>query len=107
METITLAGRRRRGAFILISVVCCCLLHALNGSAARADGTLVSVRVVPERVTLRGARAAQRFVVLGAFADGLERDVTGQSHFSISGPRFASLDQAGRVVAQADGEMDL
>src|SRR4051812_37185604 len=100
METMTLARRRRRSAFISISVVCCCLLHALNGSVARAEGTPVSVRVVPERVTLRGARAAQRFVVLGAFADGLERDVTSQSRFALSDPRIASLDQAGRIVAQ-------
>ena len=107
METMTLAGRRRRSAFIPISVLCCCLLHSLNGSAAHACDTPVSVRVVPERVTLRGARATQRFVVLGAFADGLDRDVTSQSHFSISDPRLAALDQAGRVVARADGELEL
>jgi len=104
---MTSAGQRRLSAIIPISVACCCLLHALNGSTARAGDTPVSVRVVPERVTLRGARAAQRFVVLGAFADGLERDLTGQSHFSLSDPRFASLDQTGRVVARADGELDL
>jgi hypothetical protein len=88
-------------------VACCCLLHALNGSPARADGTPVSVRIVPEHVTLQGARAVQRFLVLGAFADDLERDVTGQSHFSISDPRFATLDRAGWVVALADGEFEL
>src|ERR1051326_1051767 len=100
METMTLARRQRRSMFISISVVCCCLLHALNGSMARAGDAPMSVRVVPERVPLSGARAAQRFVVLGAFADGLERDVTGQSHFSLSDPRLAALDQAGRVKAR-------
>src|SRR5262245_28799184 len=98
---------RRRAAFIAISVAWCCLLPAPNGPAARADDTPVSVRVVPERVTLHGARAAQRFVVLGAFADDLERDVTGQSRFSISDPRLASLDPSGRLVALADGELEL
>src|SRR5207245_4238142 len=107
MEPITLASHRRRGALIPLVVVCCCFLHAVSGSAARAGDTPVSVRVVPERVTLSGARAAQRFVVLGTFADGLERDVTSQSRFSLSDSRFASLDQAGRVAARADGELDL
>jgi hypothetical protein len=107
METTTLAGQRRRGPLILITVALCCLPHFLNASAARAAETPLSVRIVPERVTLHGARAGQRFIVLGAFADGLERDVTGQSHFSISDPQIAALDQAGRVVAQADGEFDL
>src|SRR5262249_53282568 len=78
-----------------------------HGSAARAGDTPLSVRIVPERVTLSGARAAQRFVVLGAFADGLERDVTSQIRFSLSDPKLASLDKAGRIVARADGEFDL
>jgi hypothetical protein len=100
------AGRRRHGAFILLSLATCSLL---NGPAVRAgEGPLmVSVRIVPERVTLQGSRAGQQFVVLGTFADGLERDVTSQSRFSISDPRLASLDPAGRVVAAEDGEFDL
>src|SRR5262245_57873690 len=85
---------------IPLSLACCLVLPA------RAGDSPVSLRVVPERVTLRGARAAQRFVVLGAF-DGLERDRTGKSRFSISAPRLATLDQAGRVVALADGELEL
>src|SRR5262249_13386210 len=98
---------RRRKALSAISVICCCFLQALHGSAARAGDTPLSVRIVPERVTLSGARAAQRFVVLGAFADGLERDVLSQTRFSLSDPKLASLDQAGRIVARADGEFDL
>src|SRR5215470_10337131 len=98
---------RRRKALIAISVICCCFLQALYGSRARAGDTPLSVRIVPERVTLSGARAAQRFIVLGAFADGLERDVTSQTRFSLSDPKLASLDRAGRIVARADGEFDL
>jgi hypothetical protein len=87
-----------------ITLALCCLL---TGSAALAAGDPASVRVIPERVTLHGARAAQRFVVLGAFADGLEREITGQSRLSISDPLLASLDPAGRIVAKADGELVL
>jgi hypothetical protein len=107
MASTTRDGRRWRGALIPIAVACCCLLHTLNGSAVAADETLVSVRIVPERVTLQGARAGQRFLVLGAFADGLERDLTSQSRFSLSDPRLAALDESGRVTARADGECDL
>ena len=109
MQTVTPAPGRRRGAFIPIAVAVCCLLHIQNGSRARAGEppAVLSLRIVPERVTLQGARAGQRFVVLGTFADGLERDVTSQSRVSLSDPRLASLDQAARVVAVADGEFDL
>jgi hypothetical protein len=116
-------GDERSSPFL---VVCCCLLFALNGSpaggdpipaeAARpaapaaappVDSAMVSLRVVPQRVTLWGARAAQRFVVLGMFADNLERDITPKARFSLSKPSLASLDQAGRIVARADGEFHL
>src|SRR5262249_44069624 len=90
------------------------LAVALNGAPVRAAGeaakpqaALVALRIVPERATLWGARAAQRFVVVGTFADGLERDVTGQSHFTVSDPRLVSLDPAGRLAARADGELEL
>jgi hypothetical protein len=46
-------------------------------------------------------------VVLGVFADGLERDVTSQTRFSVSDARIAALDQMGRVEAKEDGELDL
>src|SRR5262245_35908755 len=103
---------RLHRALIPVEAICCFLQHALSGPAPaaappRAGAAVMSLRVVPGRVTLWGARAAQRFVVLGMFADGLERDITRQCHFSISNPRLATLDQAGRIVAQADGEMEL
>src|SRR4051794_24727937 len=85
----------------------CCLLPALLGRAAGADEAPLSVRLVPARATLRGARAAQRFVVLGTFADGLERDVTSRARLSLSDPPPASLEAAARVAARADGELDL
>jgi hypothetical protein len=91
--------------FVLIGF--CCLLCALNGSSLRAADAPVSVRIIPERVTLQGAHAAQRFVVLGRFADDLERDVTSQCKFSISDPKLASLQPTGRIVALADGELEL
>jgi hypothetical protein len=106
MASTTLAGRRR-GPLLPVAVVCCCLLHTLSGSTVAADDVPVSVRVVPEQALLQGARAAQRFVVLGTFADGLERDLTDRSHFSLSDTQLAILDQAGRITSRVDGECDL
>src|SRR5213594_3808532 len=107
METMDLRGCRSCSLIVLVLGLVCCFLAAsagdISGKAAKPAGpqpvsAMVSLRVVPKQVTLWGARASQRFVVLGMYADGLERDVTSQSRFSISNPRLATIDQAGRVV---------
>ena len=64
---------------------------------------LLSLRVLPEEVTLWGAKATQRILVLGRYSDGLNRDVTPESRFSTSHPGLAEVDGAGRVTALADG----
>src|SRR5436309_14224949 len=92
---------------MFIAFFCGSFLLPPTVGAASPGASLVSLRVTPESVTLHGARAAQRFVVLGMFADGLERDVTSQARFSLSDPRLASLDRTGRVMALADGEVAL
>ena len=76
-------------------------------SASGSTGKVLSVRVVPDEVKLWGAGAAQRVLVLGRFADGLERDVTLQSKLSISDSTQAKLKEPGQVVAVADGEATL
>ena len=57
----------------------------------------VSIRIVPEKVTLWGAQASQHFIVLGQYADGLERDVTSIAHFSVSDPKKGEIDRSGKV----------
>ncbi len=76
---------------------------AITGLAASHEPTLVSLRLVPAEVSLRGREASQQFVVLGTFSDGLERDLTSQSSFQLSDPLLARADEAGRVVAIAEG----
>src|SRR5438094_2913438 len=68
-------------------------------------GKLLSLRLVPHDVSLWGARASHRFLVLGKYADELERDVTSQSHFTLSDSALADVDKAGKVVALGDGEV--
>jgi hypothetical protein len=67
----------------------------------------LSVRVVPSDVVLWGKNASQRFLVQGTFADGLERDITHLSRFSISDSAIVKIDERGRVKALANGEVSL
>ncbi len=46
-------------------------------------------------------------VVLGQFADGLERDVTGRSAFGVSDSGLAAVDAEGLLRALADGEVEM
>ncbi len=75
-----------------------------HGLVEESAPKLLSVRLVPEGVSLWGVRAVQRFLVMGKYTDGLERDVTLQSRFSVSDDQIARVDEGGRVVALADGE---
>ncbi len=70
-----------------------------------ADSELVDLRIVPESRALRGRQGAQRFVVVGVFADGLERDLTESVSFEVSDPTLAHVDPRGQARALADGEV--
>ena len=83
------------------------ILSLAISAASGSTGKVLSVRLVPREVKLWGAGAAQRVLVLGRFADGLERDVTEQSKFSISDATRAKVRQAGEVIAVADGQATL
>jgi hypothetical protein len=58
-------------------------------------------------VSLWGSQASQRFVVLGQYADGLERDVTTDSTFVVTNPSVAGLEPVGRIRALANGTTKL
>src|SRR5437016_752397 len=68
-----------------------------------ADRTLLTLRLVPNETTIRGTQASQRFLVIGKYTDGVERDLTLQARFSISNPQVAKVDETGRVQSLADG----
>ena len=63
--------------------------------------------MVPEQVSLQRPGASQHFVVMGTFADGLDRDLTSGSRFHLSDTALARVDDGGRVVALAPGEVTL
>jgi len=89
--------RRWQAGFLILGAM------AWNSGRAAAPAKLLSIRVVPEEVTLRGAQASQRILVLGKFSDGLERDLTAESRITLADAATAGLED-GRVVALADGE---
>ncbi len=64
----------------------------------------ISIQLVPSEVDLWGRNASQQFLVIGRFADGMERDLTARSSFRISDPKLAEISPHGQVVAFADGE---
>lgn len=74
-------------------------------AALRPPVQLLSLRLLPQDVALSGLKASQRLLVLGQYADGLERDVTRQSRFSVSDPDLARIDENGRLVAVKDGQV--
>ena len=66
----------------------------------------------PRKVSVNAALAAQQnhptavpssSVVVGKFADGVERDLTSTSALSVSDLRIARVDAVGRIVGDADG----
>ncbi len=100
-------GPYRCSAFAIVFSFLASLAAAVEEPAPSHDPTLLSLRLVPEQVRLQGPEASQRFVVMGTFADGLERDLTPGSAFRLSDPALARVDDAGRVVALAPGEVTL
>ena len=95
-----LGEKKRRWAVLLVGAV---LGLSSASQAGSAPAKLRSLRLVPQDRTLWGAKASQRFLVIGKYSDGLERDVTAESRFSLSDSKVAKVDAEGRVVALADG----
>jgi mono/diheme cytochrome c family protein len=63
-----------------------------------------SIRIHPPSSTLWGPDVTGQFIVLGQFADMIERDVTGHCKISIDDSSLAEIRDDGRVVPLADGE---
>ncbi len=100
-------GRLRR--FVVLTAVSA----ALAGGAAKDTKAvrrsqeaprIVSLRLIPEDRTLRGAGASQRFVALAKYSDGFERDVTTAGKLSVSDEQIAGISPDHRVTARANGQ---
>jgi hypothetical protein len=98
---------------LLLAVIWCSALPALSQSVKsssaeeKTNPRLLSLRLEPRQATLWGAQASQRFLLLGTYSDGLERDVTSQARFSVSNPKVAKVESGARVVTVGDGRATL
>ncbi|MCY3778616.1 MAG: hypothetical protein OXH11_21805, partial [Candidatus Aminicenantes bacterium] len=95
----------------LFRILCSCGMAAVlvgaSTPAAPGSSTVLSLRLLPEEVVLSGPGVSQRLLVLGRGADGLERDVTSRSRFSLAPGGIGQVDPAGRVTSLTDGEATL
>ncbi len=82
-------------------------LPAHAAQEKRLEPALISLRLLPDSATLSGAQASQQFVVLGQYADGLERDLTSTARFSLSDSDKGEINQSGKLVARSSGELVL
>ena len=86
------------------------ILAPLWGQSSGEDGPRVqplSLRLIPSSVTLPTKAASQRFLVLGEYSDGLERDVTAECVFSVSDPAKGEIDDSGRFSGLQAGTVVL
>ena len=88
-------------------LVVACLAAGLGTGLAlsaetQAAPTLLSLRLVPDEIFVFGPSASQQLLVLGKYSDGLERDVTRQSRFSVA-ESLAKVGPDGRVTALSEG----
>ena len=74
-----------------------------SGSQEKVGPQLLSLQLIPPRVTLTGEEASQQFLVIGAFSGGRERDLSQEIRFRVSDPNVARVDASGHVVSVADG----
>lgn len=74
---------------------------------AAGSGTPVSLRIVPESRILQGSDASQQFLLIGTFADGMERDLTSQARWTNSSPQIGELNAEARLFARGDGKLTL
>ncbi len=98
---------RRPGRLAALPV---CLLAGLlfdSSAAGQSRQAPLSLRLVPKEIRLWEAGATQRFLLLGRYGDGLERDLTSQADLSVSDTAVARLDREGKVAAVARGAATL
>src|SRR5438105_3505413 len=82
------------------------ILVVCAASAWTAPPVLTMVEVFPPDINLNTSRARQMFIVKATYADGITRDVTGESKAAFANPALARLDK-NMVYPVADGATQL
>src|SRR5690348_11577591 len=123
MRSISFTKLRIPGAPILIAislVMGVCQVEAAEEKPPQAaiqslrlieekppQAAIQSLRLIPDSVTLAGPQVAQHFLVLAKYSDRMERDVTTQAHFLLSAPDKGQIDNSGKFIGFAPGEIVL
>jgi hypothetical protein len=80
------------------------LLLTMPAMLLAAEARLESVRVLPESVALSGRGSTQQLLVMGRYADGLERDLTATASLTAAKAGIVEFREGGRIAAAGDGE---
>ncbi|MFO0888744.1 MAG: DUF1549 domain-containing protein [Isosphaeraceae bacterium] len=110
---MTQRGRRGRGTSLQVSNPRIFLLalvlgfpalatHPSRAGEAAGPGP-AALRMVPEKVQLRGPDAVQQLVLDGIAADRSVRDVLADARFESGDEKVATVDASGMLVARGDG----
>ena len=83
------------------------MLAAIFFLASTSFAQLDELAVLPEKATLDGPRASQRFLVETRDKGAFVEDRTDRGAFAIDDPKIATVDKEGRVTAVGDGETTL
>ena len=78
--------------------------NRIDQGTTSGAASVLTLRIVPEQVTLVGDEASQRLVVLETLGNGSERDVTSMSRFSAAHPNVATVSAIGKVTAGEAGK---
>jgi len=86
----------------MIRLLFASLLLAIGAYAAPPE--LLSVRIEPHSRTLHGSDASQRLLLLGAYSDGSERDLTDDAQWELSDSSLGKITQ-GTLTPLTDGNL--
>ena len=91
------------------ALVLCCLpaLPAATRTVKSPPPQLAALRIEPQPIRLDRPGATQQILVVGQYADGSLRDLTGQAKFTSSDPRIARVSGSGRIEPEQDGVVNL
>ena len=76
----------------------CAALVSISWAAMAADG----LRIYPEKVSLSGLGATQRYVVIATGADGVDRDVTAEAAVTTSNGKSVEIDAVHKAIRGAN-----
>ena len=98
MVSKSLSNNLSRGLFAVM---------LLNMAAWAESGEQVTIRVVPDQISLNSPEATDQLLVFEAGADGPERDVSREARYRVRTAGIVEISPAGRIMPLQDGETEI